>query len=292
MFGWSERLGIKVDHACWQDGNYNNGNNNPMLDGLVDINGNTRPMYWMYQAYANMTGNMLTVTRSSNYDAAASRDVSANKKVVAILGSMNDVSGTVTANFVNMSAVFSGTSVNCLVQKLASGSGTCSGPTTISNGSVAITNNVVNVPISFNSRDGVIVTLTAGSGSGNLEAENASLSGGAVVNTDHTGYSGSGFVAGYYNSTTAQTSFTANVSSAGSHTLNLRYSAGNGTSTNTALYVNGTKIKDITCNATADWNTWANETETVTLNAGNNTIAYKADTASTTPINLDYLTVQ
>jgi mannose/cellobiose epimerase-like protein (N-acyl-D-glucosamine 2-epimerase family) len=123
------------------------------------------------------------------------------------------------------------------------------------------------------------------------EAESAARSGGANVNTNHTGYSGTGFVDGYYNSTTAQTTFTVNVSSAGTCTLKLRYSAGNGTSANTGLYVNGVKIKNINCAATANWDAWADETETVTLNAGNNTIAYKAETSSTSCINLDYITV-
>lgn len=124
------------------------------------------------------------------------------------------------------------------------------------------------------------------------EAENATLSGGANKNTNHAGYSGTGFVDGFFNSTTAQVSFTVNVPSAGSGTIVLRYSAGNGTSTNTGLYVNGVKIKSITCNATSNWDTWANETETVSLNAGNNTIAYKADVSSGSCINLDYISVQ
>jgi hypothetical protein len=124
------------------------------------------------------------------------------------------------------------------------------------------------------------------------EAENATLSGGANKNTNHTGYSGTGFVDGFYYSTTAQASFTVNMASAGSATVTLRYSAGNGTSTNTGLYVNGTKIKNITCNTTSNWDTWANEVETVTLNAGNNTIAYKTETSVNTCINLDYISVQ
>ena len=130
------------------------------------------------------------------------------------------------------------------------------------------------------------------SGSSKYEAENATMSGGAKVNTDHTSYSGTGFVDGYYNSTTAITTFTVNAASAGSKTLTLRYCAGGGASTNLGLYVNGTKIKNITCSATTNWNTWANETETVTLNSGSNTIAYKAETASTACANLDYITVQ
>jgi uncharacterized repeat protein (TIGR02543 family) len=124
------------------------------------------------------------------------------------------------------------------------------------------------------------------------EAENATLSGAAKKNTNHPGYTGTGFVDGFYYSTTAQASFAVTMASAGSATVTLRYSAGNGTSSNTGLYVNGTKIKNITCNTTSNWDTWANQVETVTLNAGNNTIAYKAETSVNTCINLDYISVQ
>jgi hypothetical protein len=123
------------------------------------------------------------------------------------------------------------------------------------------------------------------------EAESATLSGGANKATNHAGYSGAGFVDGFYWSTTAQVSFTVNAATAGSYLAKLHYSAGNGTSTNTGLYVNGVKIKNITCAATANWDTWADESETVTLKAGNNTIVYKAETSVTSCINLDRLAV-
>jgi hypothetical protein len=123
------------------------------------------------------------------------------------------------------------------------------------------------------------------------EAENATLSGGANRNTNHAGYSGTGFVDGFFNSSSAQVSFAVTGATAGSYTISLRYSAGNGTSTNTGLYINGTKIKNITCNATTNWDTWADETETVTLITGNNTIAYKADASSSSCINIDYISV-
>jgi hypothetical protein len=293
IFGYAERMGVKVNHACWSDGSVNNGDNNPMLDGLVDLSGNTRPCYWMYKAYADMTGSMLNVTKSTNYDAAANKDTT-NHKIVALLGSMNNVSGTVTANFTNISSVFSGSSVNVMVQKLSSGTNPCSGPTTYYSGPITISNNTVSLNVNVSSHEGVIITLTSGSVSGNTvyEAENASLSGGAAVETDHAGYDWTGFVGGYYNNTSAQTSFTVNAPTAGSYDIDLRYSAGNGTSTNTGLYVNGIKIKNITCNATANWDTWGGEIETVSLNAGNNIIAYKADVASTAPINLDYISIQ
>ena len=123
------------------------------------------------------------------------------------------------------------------------------------------------------------------------EAENAALSGGANKNTNHSGYSEAGFVDGFYYSNTARVAFTVNVATAGSYTLTLRYSAGLGSSSNTGLYVNDSKIKTITCSGTSSWNAWADETETVMLKAGNNTVAYKAETSSASCINLDKLTV-
>jgi DUF1680 family protein len=123
------------------------------------------------------------------------------------------------------------------------------------------------------------------------EAENAVLSGGAKVNTDHVGYSGTGFVDGYYNNTGATTTFTVNAATAGNCNVVVRYSAGHGTSTNTGLYVNCVKIKNMTCNGTANWDTWADQTETVALNSGSNTIAFKSESSVTTNINIDYIDV-
>ena len=124
-----------------------------------------------------------------------------------------------------------------------------------------------------------------------FEAENATLSGGANSDNNHSGFSGAGFVVGYYNSSTAMTTFNINGATTGTYTVTLHYSAGNGTTTTIGLYVNGVKIKNITCNATADWNTWADEVETVTFLTGSNTLAYKAETANNSCINLDYISV-
>ncbi|HEV3171025.1 MAG TPA: carbohydrate-binding protein, partial [Actinocrinis sp.] len=125
------------------------------------------------------------------------------------------------------------------------------------------------------------------------EAENAALSGGAVVATDHSGYTGTGFVAGYTdtNKGTADTTFTINAPNAGTYTLTLRYSNGTGSTMTLSLYTNSSKLKQITLPGTADWNTWTTETENVTLNTGNNTVAYKFDTTDTGNVNLDNLTV-
>jgi arabinoxylan arabinofuranohydrolase len=124
-----------------------------------------------------------------------------------------------------------------------------------------------------------------------FEAEAAALSGTAAVATDHTGYTGTGFVAGFINSTTAQVLFAVTAPSAGQYSVQLRYSAGNGASSNTGLFVNGTQITTLSCPATASWDTWSTVTNTVTLNAGSNTIAYSAVTSSNACINLDNVTI-
>lgn len=125
------------------------------------------------------------------------------------------------------------------------------------------------------------------------ETESATLSGGAVVATDHTGYTGTGFVGGYTdtNKGNASTVLSVSASSAGSYTTALRYTNGSGATQTLSLYINGTKLKQISLPATSDWNTWAVETETVTLNSGSNTITYKFDTTDTGNVNLDNIIV-
>jgi hypothetical protein len=126
-----------------------------------------------------------------------------------------------------------------------------------------------------------------------FDAESAALSAGAKVNTDHTGYTGAGFVDGY-GTAGATTRFAVNAASAGAHHVALRYSNGpdpfSGTKT-VSVYVNGAKVRQISLASTGDWETWATHTETLNLRAGANTIAYKYDAGDTGHVNLDQLTV-
>ncbi|MEV4111188.1 CBM35 domain-containing protein [Nonomuraea sp. NPDC049695] len=119
------------------------------------------------------------------------------------------------------------------------------------------------------------------------QAEAATLSQAAVA-TNHTGYTGSGFV-DYVNTTGGYIEWTVNVADSGSHTLTLRYA--NGTSTNRpmSIDVNGTvTTRDFP--ATANWDTWADAQITATLNAGVNTVRATATTANGGP-NVDRLSV-
>jgi alpha-L-fucosidase len=123
------------------------------------------------------------------------------------------------------------------------------------------------------------------------EAESAAYSAGSTVDSDHTGFSGTGFV-NTGNAVSAYVEWTVNAASAGNATAVLHYS--NGTTVNRPMdvSVNGTVVSaGRAFNGTANWDTWADSTLTVPLNAGTNTIRVTATTANGAP-NLDYLEVQ
>jgi len=132
---------------------------------------------------------------------------------------------------------------------------------------------------------------TAGPGSSSgvtkYEAENASISGGLIAN-DVANYSGTGFwwVPTQGNSIT----FTVNAS-AGAQDIVCRFGNGNGAARTMSLYVNGTKIRQVSFPATANWDTWADKVDNVTLNDGNNTIKYQFDSGDNGEIDIDHITV-
>ena len=140
--------------------------------------------------------------------------------------------------------------------------------------------------------DDIAVTPAAPPPAGQYEAESAPLSGGAVVGTDHTGYTGTGFVEGYTdtNKGNADTVFTVNAT-AGGTPVTLRYANGTGSVMTLSVYVNGTKVQQDQLAATADWNTWGTHADSLNLNTGSNTIAYKFDSTDSGNVNLDNITV-
>ncbi|MET0234083.1 MAG: carbohydrate-binding protein [Kibdelosporangium sp.] len=126
-----------------------------------------------------------------------------------------------------------------------------------------------------------------------LEAENASLSGGAKGESDHTGYSGTGFVGGYTdgNKGAARTTFQVVIPAAGSYSLDLRYANGTGSVMTLSLYAGNTKVRQLSLPATANWDTWSTVTETVTLSTATHPIAFAFDATDSGNVNLDNLTV-
>ncbi|MDC0712271.1 CARDB domain-containing protein [Stigmatella sp. ncwal1] len=125
------------------------------------------------------------------------------------------------------------------------------------------------------------------SGGTRYEAESATLSGGAAITTNHGGYTGTGFVEGYW-ALGANTQFNVSAASAGWYDLSLRYSNGFAAS-NISVYVNGNKLGQSALPTTGNWDTWANKAEVAYLNAGANQVSYKYDSGDGANINLDAL---
>ena len=125
------------------------------------------------------------------------------------------------------------------------------------------------------------------------EAESAALSGGCAKQTDHSGYTGTGFVGGYTDSNkgNAATQFSVNAAAAGNYNATLKYSNGTGSTKTLSIYVNNVKIKQTSLNATANWDSWGTQTEALSLNQGSNTISYKYDSTDSGNVNLDNISV-
>jgi alpha-galactosidase len=121
------------------------------------------------------------------------------------------------------------------------------------------------------------------------EAEAGLISQGAVE-SNHAGFTGSGFV-NYDNVIGSFVEFTVNVSQAGPTTLRLRFA--NGTTVNRPMdiAVNGTTaVANQAFAGTGDWANWVTVSTTVSLVAGNNTIRATATTVNGGP-NLDNILV-
>ncbi|MEZ0076769.1 cellulase family glycosylhydrolase [Planotetraspora sp. GP83] len=119
------------------------------------------------------------------------------------------------------------------------------------------------------------------------EAESATISQG-VVESNHLGFSGTGFVNGD-NVTGSYVEWTVTAPSAGTATISLVYA--NGTTINRPMdiSVNGTVVSAARAfNGTGNWDTWATSTLTAPVNAGTNKIRATATTVNGGP-NLDYV---
>ncbi|MEV0351246.1 CBM35 domain-containing protein [Nonomuraea sp. NPDC050680] len=121
------------------------------------------------------------------------------------------------------------------------------------------------------------------------EAEAATISKG-VLETTHTGFSGTGYVNGD-NVSGSYLEFAVTAPSDGSATLDLRYANGTTTNRPATITVNGTAIATgHAFTSTGTWDAWTTATLTATLRAGANTVRVTATTANGNP-NLDFLDV-
>ncbi|SDO35779.1 Carbohydrate binding module (family 35) [Klenkia soli] len=135
--------------------------------------------------------------------------------------------------------------------------------------------------------------LTTAPAAAVVQGETGTLAGSAVVWTGSTGWTGTGYVA---NLITAGSSTTVPVTraAAGPVTITVRYAAGGGgpagARTLTAL-VGGQATQVVSYAATADWNTWSQQSFVVDLPAGGSTVGIAMNQGDTGWIDVDAITV-
>jgi hypothetical protein len=121
------------------------------------------------------------------------------------------------------------------------------------------------------------------------EAEGSGAICTGTIDSNHSGYSGTGFCNGN-NADNAYAEFTVQATAAGSATLLLRYANGGTTSRPADLIVNGTRLQTASLASTGSWTGWTSQSVTVQLRTGSNTIRWDPTTANGLP-NIDYLDV-
>jgi hypothetical protein len=112
----------------------------------------------------------------------------------------------------------------------------------------------------------------------------------------HAGFSGSGFVAGFYMNCGAHVQFTVDVPADGEYDVTVGYANGNneakGQAAKLGVYVNGSKQKDTLLVPGQAWNTYLRKTEQLTLKKGTNTLTYwYEDTSVGAAPNFDYIEI-
>jgi hypothetical protein len=128
------------------------------------------------------------------------------------------------------------------------------------------------------------------------EAENALLRWRAGTALDHSGYAGSGFVAGLEDTGSGIEQDVSAVPAAGSYRLAVRYanavgSDGQSSTRTLSTRVNGASGPRLSFAPTGSWDTWAVASATVNLRAGTNTIAVQLDAGDSGKVNLDSIAV-
>jgi hypothetical protein len=122
-----------------------------------------------------------------------------------------------------------------------------------------------------------------------FQAENATLSQ-AVVATNHTGFTGTGFV-DYNNVAGSSIEFTVNATSSGNATLTFRYANGSTADRPMDIGVDGVVVaRNVSFPPTGNWDTWGTVSVTGSLSSGANRVRATATSAAGGP-NVDRLDV-
>lgn len=121
------------------------------------------------------------------------------------------------------------------------------------------------------------------------EAETA-IKTNVTTNTNHTGYTGTGFVDGFAEQGDEVT-FQVNVSSAGNHSLVFRYANNTGYTSTRHIYVDGAYAGTVNMPNLANWDTWSTASVSVNVTSGIHTVCMYYDSSDAYAINLDNVVV-
>ncbi|RPF23275.1 pectate lyase [Myceligenerans xiligouense] len=119
------------------------------------------------------------------------------------------------------------------------------------------------------------------------EAEAASSTCDGTIDSDNSGFSGTGFC-NTDNASGRSAGFTVEGATAGSATVAFGYANGTTSARTADLVVNGSTVGSLQFGPTGSWTSWSTESATVNLGAGTNTVELVA-TSSAGLANIDYL---
>ncbi|MCW6004788.1 hypothetical protein K1W54_09340 [Micromonospora sp. CPCC 205371] len=129
---------------------------------------------------------------------------------------------------------------------------------------------------------GIVLAGVASAAATRYEAESAPATCDGVIESNHAGYSGSGFC-NANNAVGAAAQFTVTASVAGAATLGVRFANGTTTARPADVLVNGSRVTGASFAGTGAWTTWTTLALTVPVNAGGNTIRLSPITANGLP---------
>jgi pectate lyase len=133
----------------------------------------------------------------------------------------------------------------------------------------------------------VVASSAASAAPTRYEAESSPAVCTGTIDSNHSGFSGSGFCNGT-NATSGFAQFTVNAAAAGTATLGVRFANGTTTARPANLVVNGSTVQAPSFEGTGAWTTWVTRTLSVAVNAGSNTIRLNPTTSGGLP-NIDHL---
>ncbi|HYN89130.1 MAG TPA: glycoside hydrolase family 66 protein [Ardenticatenaceae bacterium] len=127
--------------------------------------------------------------------------------------------------------------------------------------------------------------------SGNRYEAESAVKTSVGTNTNHSGYSGSGFVDGFATLNDG-VSFVVKAATEGDYTLRFRYANATGSTATRNVYVDGAYAGRVSMKSLANWDTWGDGILTVRLQPGLHHVAFFYTSDNSTAINLDYLEAQ